>query len=144
MVAATSSVSDGCALPPAASWVGSRVRYLEEALDEADLSFIAETYAFKNVICELRQGFGRRFNGTGPFSNGRQRRSLITHPDGVNLHDPSTIRRHAGVDRLNQPAAHEHLYGMGRPHPPMGWVGQSPSVSKPPTTGLFLAQFSLA
>jgi hypothetical protein len=115
MVAATSSVSDGCALPPAASWVGSRVRYLEEALDEADLSFIAETYAFKNVICELRQGFGRRFNGTGPFSNGRQRRSLITHPDGVNLHDPSTIRRHAGVDRLNQPAAHEHLYGMGRP-----------------------------
>ena len=35
-----------------ASWVGSRGRYLEDALDEADLSFISETYAFKNVICE--------------------------------------------------------------------------------------------
>ena len=45
--------------------------------------------------------FGRRFNGPGSFGNGRQRRSLITHPDGVNLHDPSTIRRHAWVDRLN-------------------------------------------
>jgi hypothetical protein len=50
-----------------------RVRYLEDALDEADLSFIGETYAFKNLICELRQGFGRRFNGTGSFGNGRQR-----------------------------------------------------------------------
>ena len=65
---------------------------------KADLSFIG---AFKNVICELRQGFGRQFNGTGSFGNCRQRRFLITHPDGVNLHDPSSIRRRAGVDRLN-------------------------------------------
>jgi len=86
------------------------VRYLEDALDEADLSFIGETYAFKNVICELREGFGRRFNGTGSFGNGRQRRFLITHPDGVNLHDPSSIRRHAGVNRLiSQPLINTYM-----------------------------------
>jgi hypothetical protein len=88
---------------PRAGWGGleARVRCLEDALDEAELSFIGETYAFKNVIRELRQGFRRRFNGTGSFGNGRQCRYLITHPDGVNLHDPSSIRRRAGVDRLN-------------------------------------------
>ena len=87
--------------------VGVAGALLEDALDEADLSFIGETYAFKNVICELRQGFGRRFNGTGSFGNGRQRRYLISHPDCVDLHNSSSIRRHAGINRLNQPAAHK-------------------------------------